>query len=192
MEPYKPLAELLIQSRLFPENEVQWLCSHWQQERLPKNTYFQEAGKRCSRIGFLKSGILCSYILSPAGEEVVRFFIEPGQFFTDLDSYQNASPAKLNIQALTDAEVLYITKKDSRSLQEEKPDLANAFSTFAAGSLGEMINTRSFLDFGSAVDKYRHFVKHHPNLARQVPLKFIASYLGITQSSLSRIRREKW
>jgi hypothetical protein len=49
---------------------------------------------------------------------------------------------------------------------------------------------QNFLHFGTAVDKYRYFVKHHPNLARQVPLKFISSYLDITQSSLSRIRRE--
>jgi hypothetical protein len=57
-------------------------------------------------------------------------------------------------------------------------------------SMNEMIRKREFLLLGDSAFQYRHFVKHHPLLAQQVPLKYIASFLRITQSSLSRIRRQ--
>jgi hypothetical protein len=59
---------------------------------------------------------------------------------------------------------------------------------FAADAFNQLVRNRNFLQFGDAEEQYQHFLKHHPNLAQNVPLKFIASCLGITQSSLSRIR----
>jgi hypothetical protein len=59
-------------------------------------------------------------------------------------------------------------------------------------AMNAMIRKQEFLSLGDAAGKYRHFIKHFPEVAQQVPLKHIASYLQITQSSLSRIRRQGW
>ena len=192
MNNCNPLVIPLRKTKLLSEDEIAGICSHFTSENILKNHFFIESGNRCSRVGYLVSGIMCSYIISERGEEVVKYFIEPDQFFTDLDSYEKSEPAMLNIQAVTDSSILYITRKANQNLLSQYPKWGQVLGIFASTALNNMIQAKNFLHFGSAKDKYRHFVQHHPNLARQVPLKYIASYLSITQSSLSRLRRENY
>ncbi len=192
MDHFSPLVIQLKRTNLLSHDEIGDICQHFSAEVIPKNQFFIEAGRRCSKVGYLTTGILCSYIVSKEGEEVVKYFIEPDQFITDLDSYEKSEPAMLNIQAVTDSRILYITRKANQKLVSQYPKWGQVLGIFASTALNNMIQAKNFLHFGSAKDKYRHFVQHHPNLARQVPLKYIASYLGITQSSLSRLRRENY
>ena len=139
----------------------------------------------------MEDGILVTYIYSQDGKEVVKYFVEHNQFFTDLDSYDNRNEAVINIQAVVDSTVLSISRADNEIIQSKIPQWDSILKGFAAEALNTMIRNRNFLNFGTAEDQYAHFVQQHPTLARHVPLKFIASYLGVTQSSLSRIRRGK-
>lgn len=191
MNDYESLAIKIRQTDLLSEEEIEVICNHFYTKVIPKNKFFIESGNRCSHIGFLLSGILCSFIYSEEGEEVVKYFVEPDQFFTDLESYEHSHPAKLNIQSVIDSKILYISKCDNQDLQSQIPAWGHVLSIFSSSALNKMIQTQNFLHFGTAREKYRYFVQNHPNLARHVPLKFIASFLGITQSSLSRLRREK-
>jgi len=191
MNYYESLTYKLRKTDLLSEDEIEIISNHFYTKVIPKNEFFIESGNRCSHIGFLLNGILCSFIYNEEGEEVVKYFIEPDQFFTDLESYEHSQPAKLNIQSVIDSKILYISKGDNQDLQSQIPAWGHVLSIFSSNALNKMIQTQNFLHFGTAREKYRYFVQHHPNLARHVPLKFIASYLGITQSSLSRLRREK-
>ena len=190
MQHYKAFTALLEDINILSDREIDIISSSFEKEPLSKNNSFLVAGERCMKIGFLCSGILCSFIYNEEGYEVVKHFLEPYQFFTDLSSYEHKQPAKLNIIALTDSVILSITKQENDKLQAQIPRWEYVQGLFASRALNRMIQMQNFLHFGSASDKYQHFVKNHPNLARHVPLKYIASYLGITQSSLSRLRRE--
>ena len=190
MATFESLGKIIRDADVLNDEQVNWILQHFQLLTLKKNDFFLEAGKRSKRIGFLNEGILCSFIYSKEGEEVVKHFIEPYQFFTDIDSYEQSIPAKLNIQAVFNSQVFYITKTDNQKISAELPQWGYLLKKFAADALNQMVRNRNFLQFGDAEEQYRHFLKHHPNLAQNVPLKFIASYLGITQSSLSRIRRQ--
>lgn len=190
MEEHHILTENIRHNGLLSNEEIQEICKHFRKEDLRKNQFFLEEGKRCSKIGFLESGILCTFLYSRAGEEVVKYFVEDQQFFTDMESYKNATPASLNIMAVMSSRVWSITKSQNEQLQKDIPNWQHALNFFAAEALNRMIQNQHFLKLGEAADQYKHFLKNHPDLARQVPLKYIASYLGITQSSLSRLRRE--
>lgn len=190
MAAFESLENIIRDADVLNDEQVNWILQHFQLFTLKKNNFFLETGNRSSRIGFLKEGILCSFIYSKEGEEVVKHFIEPYQFFTDIDSYEQSIPAKLNIQAVLDSQVFYITKTDNQKISAELPQWGYLLKKYAAEALNLMVRNRNFLQFGDAEEQYQHFLKHHPNLAQNVPLKFIASYLGITQSSLSRIRRQ--
>lgn len=192
INPYEALSAQLNKVNVLSDLEIEQICSCFETETILKNHFYLEAEKRCSKIGFLCSGIICSSIYNSEGSEVVKHFLEPYQFFTDLESYVKAQPAKLNLIAVTESTILSIRKTDNDILQEEIPKWEYVQGLFASQALNKMIQMQNFLHFGSATDKYRHFVKNHPNLARNVPLKYIASYLGITQSSLSRLRRENY
>ncbi len=190
IKSYETLSEQLKDVKILSNSEIDRICSAFEIETINKNNFFIEAGKRCSKIGLLNSGILCSFIYDSEGSEIVKHFMEPYLFFTDLNSYENAQPAQLNITAITESTILSISKQENDKLQVDIPKWEHIQGLFASRALNNMVQMRNFLNFGSAMEKYQHFVKNHPNLARNVPLKYIASYLGITQSSLSRLRRE--
>lgn len=185
------LAEKIESAKILNKEEVEYVCGHFDTEIIKKNQFFLESGSKCSKIGFLESGILCSFIYSSEGDEVVKYFIEENQFFTDLESYENRTPADLNILALVESRVFTISKKQNSKLQSEIPQWEHVLNIFAAEALNKMIQNQNFLHFGTAVEQYQYLLNNHPNLARNVPLKYIASYLGITQSSLSRIRAQQ-
>lgn len=188
-KPHKALFAQLKEINILSDSEIEQICTCFKTETIHKNHHFLEAGKRCTKVGFLSEGILCSFIYDTEGSEVVKHFLEPYQFFTDLESYENTKPAKLNIVAVTNSTILSINKSDNDRLLSEIPKWEHVQGFFASQALNKMIQMQNFLHFGSAIEQYQHFVKNHPNLARHVPLKYIASYLGITQSSLSRLRR---
>jgi CRP-like cAMP-binding protein len=190
MEASDALKKMFLETGRFTEEQGDEVCRHFSLETLGKNQYFLEAGQRCSRIGFLEKGILCTFVLDSEGHEVVKYFVEAGQFFTDMESYTKNRPARLNILALTEARIFYITRSQKQELQQKIPQSDYVFQSFAAQAMNRMIQSQHFLHLGTAVEQYKHFLEYHPELAQQVPLKYIASYLGITQSSLSRIRNQ--
>jgi len=190
MDTFGLFSRQLNQTNFFSDKEIQEIYSKLEIVHISKNKFFLKAGQKCSKIGFLCKGILCSFIYNLTGDEVVKHFLEPNQFFTDLESYEKAQPAQLNIVAVTDTVILSISKQENAILQDKIPEWKSAQGIFASQALNQMIQMQNFLRFGSAAEQYQYFVKNYPNLARHVPLKYIASYLGITQSSLSRLRRE--
>ncbi|MEE4196687.1 MAG: Crp/Fnr family transcriptional regulator [Bacteroidales bacterium] len=192
MDSYQILADQFKQIDFLSNQEIIEICQYFKAENIPKNHFFLEEGRRCTKIGFLVKGILCSFKLDQNGEGIVKHFIEPNQFFSDIESYNKSKPANLNIQAVIDSSILSLSKEDHKRLQKDFPQLKHTLSIFSSQALNNMIQMQNFLYFGSALEKYKFFVENHPNLARHVPLKLISSYLGITQSSLSRIRRENF
>jgi len=190
MEQTEAVVAHLSRYKLMEPDEIRTACQYFQVQDLNKSEFFLKAGERCSKIGFLLEGLICSFVYDANGEVVVKHFVQPLNFFTDNESYEQQIPAKLNLQAITGARVYYITRQNNMKVQEEFPNWIPTLKMMSADALQKMIQMQNFLHLGSAVDKYRHLLKHYPTLLVQAPLKYIASYLGITQSSLSRIRRE--
>jgi len=190
MVEYNILKKRFREAGTLTEEQLDQVMEYFSLETLGKNQFFLEAGKRCSRIGFLDKGILCTFVYDRDGHEVVKHFMEANQFFTDMESYEKQRPAMLNIIALTESRIFYITRTQKQKLEEQIPQCNSIFQSFAAHALNRMIQNQHFLHMGNAEDQYKHFIEHYPNLAQNVPLKYIASYLGITQSSLSRIRNQ--
>jgi len=186
----KSFVEQLRQLKTLSLQEIEIICNHFILEKLKPDEFFLEEGERCSRIGFLEEGILRTFIHDSEGEEIVKYFIEDHILFTDIDSYESSKPTQLSIQAIVDCQILTIKKQDNIILQTKIPQFENILNSFAAKALAQMIHDQNFLHIGSAVDKYQYFISNFPNLAQNVPLKYISSYLGITQSSLSRIRNQ--
>ena len=115
------LKKQFLQSGRFAEDQADEACRHFSLETLGKNQFFLEAGQRCSRIGFLEKGILCTFVMDREGQEVVKYFVEAGQFFTDMQSYAKDRPARLNILALTEARIFYITRSQTRTSNKNTP-----------------------------------------------------------------------
>jgi CRP-like cAMP-binding protein len=171
------------------KEEIELICSYFQEEILDKEESLLIAGNKYKKIVFVVEGILRVYIIDSNGGEVVKNFVEPLSFFADIESLEKNQNSLINLSTVTDCKILTLSKQNSDKLVQRLPKWEYLMKAGAMQAMNEMIRKQEFLRIGDSADQYRHFVTHFPHLVRHVPLKYIASYLQVTQSSLSRIRR---
>lgn len=190
MDPVQQLARFLEKSSL-PPAEIELVCSHFHVERFRKETRIVTQGRPYGKLVFVAEGILRVFVVTPEGE-VVKNFVEPNDFFADLECIEKDQPAVVNLATVTGATLLTLSKVDSGRLTKAFPPWEHMMREGAMQAMYEMVRKQEFLRIGDSADQYRHFAQHFPNLIQQVPLKYVASYLRVTQSSLSRIRKQRW
>lgn len=156
----------------------------------PKNSWLLEAGQVCRESHFITQGIIRSYTYDLDGNEVTTAFYTPNTFTNDQLSYFSQSPAKEYIQAVTDCQTWCISYEDMQESFHTIPEfrefgrlnIVMQYSILKQRMLSALQET--------AEQRYSQLITGNPEIFQYVPLKHIASYLGITDTSLSRIRRE--
>ncbi len=159
-------------------------------KKLRRRQYLLQAGDVCQWAVFISRGCLRQYALDASGRErILRFGIE-GWWMTDLESFRSRLPAASNIDAIEDSELLLM----SNDSLERLTTTVTSWERYYRGVL-ERENQSTIVrisDFvGSpAEERYMHFLAVYPDLFQRIPLHQIASYLGITPQTLSRIRKQ--
>jgi CRP-like cAMP-binding protein len=159
-------------------------------KKLRKRQYLLQEGDICKWLAFISKGCLRHFAVDGSGaEHIERFGIE-GWWMVDLGSFQSHQPSTDNIDALEDSELFLIGNDSLIKLSRMVPTW-NQYYTIVLEEEFKAAQAR-ISDFMSASPKerYLHFVETYPDLFRRIPLHHIASYLGITPQSLSRIRKE--
>lgn len=174
---------------ILPKERIKYVLDHFEKSTIKINDHFLNVGKISNRIGFIDNGILRCYALGKDGSEVTKYFVRQNQFVVDLESYYNVKPCDTGIQAVIDSTLFTIGKNTWERLMEEEPKLYIFTKSLTEASLLNKIKDNDFLNFGTSMSKYQEFLKRYPDIALQVPQRFIASYLKITPQSLSRIRK---
>ena len=157
---------------------------------IPKGTLFVEAGKRTNQIGFVLKGLFRVFSINERGDELTRYFMAEGQFVVSLDPFHSGEVAERNIEALEMSEVLLISRRDFNRLSGLVPNWDKIVAAVTERGLLEKMHDRTELIHLDAKSRYLDFLARFDHLSNRIPLKFLASYLGIKQPSLSRIRRE--
>jgi CRP-like cAMP-binding protein len=156
---------------------------------LRKGDYFLKAGQTCSQLSFQKSGIVRVY--TEVGDKEVTQWISTGYFVTDLAGIIFNEPSKNNIQALTDCTFYTISRADYNRLGQVVPRWHELEKLFIARCFKVLENRVLTLLSMSAEERYREFYAGHKALFNQVPLQYLASMLGMTPETLSRIRKKE-
>lgn len=159
-------------------------------ETVKKGEYFLETGKRCDKMSFVQSGFLRIFVETEK-KEVTQWISTKGYFVTDLFSFIFDEPARWTIQALTDTEVYTIRKSDYQQLGTVVPQwsvLEKLFIVRCFTTLEDRIFTHLSM---SAEERYEVFFENNKALFNQVPLQYIASMLGMTPETFSRIRKRQ-
>lgn len=154
-----------------------------------KDTYYHEAGKIPREIIFLTAGIMRVCYYNNKGDEITKYFIDENNFLADINSYNQGIPSTEYIQAITDCEYIVLSKTAMEELSMTIIGWDAIIAKITAKGLAEKVNRISPMMTEDATERYRMFLTNFPALANRIPLSYIASYLGVTQSSLSRIRR---
>jgi CRP-like cAMP-binding protein len=157
---------------------------------LKKNTELQAIGHTCKTIYFLKSGLARIYYFKDATDITESFSFE-NSLVVRYESLFTSQPSKKAIQVLEDSEFVSIKSKELFALYKQYPEIETLFRKIFEAALVEHIHRLESLQFHTAEERYASLLQEAPDVIKRVPLKYIASYLGITPVSLSRIRAQK-
>ena len=171
------------------QQQIDLITKKATEQELHKDVYFSEAGKISRQVGFIVEGIIRVCYYNNKGEEITKYFIEENNLVVDIESFDNEIPSTAYVQAVTDCQLIYFSKKDWQELLNTIIGWDTIVHKIISKALIQKVERRSPLVSEDATERYLKFLEVYPNVVNRVPLSYIASYLGITQSSLSRIRK---
>lgn len=172
------------------EDDIARLVTVTRQKTIHKNDFFIREGEICDSVAFLKSGTFRSYYLSDTGEELTYCITFPNNFMTAYSSFITNAPTPENIQAITSADLLILPKKEIELLSSENPNWMRFLKVMAEQQYLELEKRIFELQKEKAKQRYLNLLNSHPEYVKTIPLQYLASYLGITQRHLSRLRSE--
>jgi CRP-like cAMP-binding protein len=157
---------------------------------IPKNKDLQPIGHTCRTIYFITKGIGRIYYFKD-GIDVTESFAFENNIIARIESLFIGKPSRKAIQILEDAEIIAINANALFKLYDTFPDIERLFRKIFEAAYVDTVNRIESIQFHTAEERYQTLLEQAPNVIKRVPLKYIASYLGITQQSLSRIRALK-
>lgn len=186
---FESFKKYILEKVTLTESDLLKIEAVCQYKKLRKRQYLLQEGDVWKYNAFIVKGCLRTFSVDNKGNEHILNFAIENWWIGDRQSLLSGTPSIYNIEALEDAEVILITKTNFDQLCNEIPafnDMVNAIlqRSFVA-SQGRI---QTFLSAG-AEEKYLQFIEKYPQLAQRVPQGMIASYLGITPETLSRVRK---
>lgn len=170
------------------ETEFEFCKTLFKPKKLRKKRFLLGEDEVCKYIAFVEKGLLRSFVIDGKGTEHIMQFSLEGWWVSDLSSFLTGEASRYNIEALEDCELLMITKASWDLLLERIPAFERFFRILVENNL--IVTQRrliaAFSD--SAEEKYHKLVEHFPLILQRVPQHMIASYLGISRETLSRVR----
>jgi CRP-like cAMP-binding protein len=154
-----------------------------------RNEVLVEEGGACRYIYYIQQGAFRAFSMDNKGNESTIMFAIHDWWITDIHGFILEKPAITTVQAIEDSEVLQLLKPSLDTLFVKVPAFERFFRILMQHSyIREQVRIKENLT-GQAADRYRHFLAKYPQFVERVPLKQIASYLGVTPQFLSVVRR---
>lgn len=183
------ITQILNKIYPLPDSSVSAFQEHIQSVSFPKNHVLMHADKVESKIYFIKKGIVRAYADLP-NNEITFWFGKEGETVLSMKSYVENVPGYETIEALETCELYQLNTERLKELFLKDIHIANWGRKFAEKELVKTEERLISRQFKTATERYLELINENPDLLRRVQLSHIASYLGITQVSLSRIRAE--
>jgi len=171
------------------QENISKISSFFHLKTLKKGDYFLKAGQVCDKLSFHKSGLIRVYI-DTEEKEVTQWISTQGYFVTDLAGIVFNKPTNYNIQALTDSELYTIDRTDYNNIGKVIPQWYELEKLFIARCFIFMEERVFSLISMTAEERYKLLFDQKPELFNQVPLQHLASMLGMTPETLSRLRKK--
>lgn len=166
------------------------ITATFQPKKLRKKQYFLQEGDVCKYAGFIVKGAMRQYSVDDKGvEQIIHLFIE-NYWANDRESSTMLTPSKYNIDAWEDTELLIITRAEMLDLMDKIPALVQMIRSMDERNAIANQRRLSSTISSTAEKRYEEFAAHHPQFIQRFPQHLIASFLGITKETLSRIRKQ--
>jgi CRP-like cAMP-binding protein len=185
----KAFMDYILQFGNLNQQQIDLIMSKAQEIDFQKDEYFSEAGKIPRQVGFILEGVFRYCYYNNKGQEITHHFVDENNFLSDQQKFEAQVAASDYIQAVTDCKLLVFSKKDWDEIGNIIVGWDKIVSLILKKCLLQTIERRSPLVSEDATTRYLSFIENFPSLVNRIPLSHVASYLGITQQSLSRIRK---
>ena len=187
---HQKLIQFFTNSNLVSQKTAEEIAGIFSPKEIKKNDCLFKEGRVCNEYFFLEKGFIRSFAYDTQRDDVTTNFYSSGQVVFEVSSFFNRTISKENYQAIVDCEGWYITYEQLNNLFHSMPEfrefgrsiLVKGFSSLKIRMLSMITET--------AEQRYDALLKTNPEIFQHAPLKHIASYLGIADTSLSRIRKE--
>lgn len=171
------------------EEEQARIKSYLTFKKLRKKQYLLQEGDVCKAIAFVEKGALRVYSVDDnSAEHIIQFGLE-GWLVSDLYSFLTSEPATYNIDAIEDSELVLIGKSAHEELLQTMPKYETFTRLNITGAYLAMQRRLTSIIGASVEERYQDFIALYPHIAQRVPQHMIASYMGLTPETLSRIRK---
>jgi CRP-like cAMP-binding protein len=182
------LSHFLSQYAHIPEQVLLEFTASFKEKKIAKNSFLLKEGHVCRHFGFVKSGCLRLYYTGEK-QEVSVWFAFSNNSAIEISSYLSNAPSAYAIQAIEDSTVLYLPKEELETLCAKHPALQEMMRRYWEVAVLSLITRFTSLQKDSAEKRYKDLL-HQTEYLQKIPQKYLASFIGVTPTSLSRIRRK--
>lgn len=184
------LKTYLISKLNIDEAEISAIVENCTVKRVKKDQFLLREKEICRHTFFVEQGLLRQYSVDKKGKEHIIAFAPENWFVSDRESVYFNQPSAYFIQALEDSQVVMVDEQFAQLLSKRIPEFTAFNNRLLHNHIRHLQNRINLLLGASAEDRYLQFVSMYPDILLRVPQTMVASYLGITPESLSRVRRE--
>jgi CRP-like cAMP-binding protein len=169
------------------DEEFEFVCSHFSSKRFSKHQYIVQDGQFVNYAYFLNEGLVKTFYLDERGKEHILDFAMDGDWITDNQSLYQHKKAEINIYCLKNCETFYISCENIGKLCASLDKMQGYFRKKAVEENIRLQRRILCLLKNNATDRYHDLIKNYPELVRKVPKTLIASYVGVSRETLSRM-----
>jgi CRP-like cAMP-binding protein len=184
------LSRFFQSTNYFSAQQVQEIVQLFEEKEIEKNELLLREGQVSNDYYFLEEGFMRAFVYDLDGKDVTTSFYPPGTVVVEVSSFFNRVPSRESLQALADCKGWFITYEQLNHLFHAYPEFREFGRSILVRILTALKNRTLSMITETAEQRYEHLLKTNPDIFQNVPLKHIASFLGITDTSLSRIRKE--
>ena len=166
------------------------LMLHCKQQQIYKGDFLLRQGEKCKHSFFVESGLLKQYSIDEKGKEHIIQFAPEKWFISDRESVYFDNPSNYFIQAIEDTKVFVLDELFFQELSLSHPNFLDYNNRLLHNHIRHLQKRITQLLSATAERRYLDFIQVYPDISLRVPQTMIASYLGITPESLSRVRKE--
>ncbi len=174
-----------------PKESLDKIKESFEKIELPKGHKLIEQGRTCKYLYFIEKGLGRSYFINEKGKDITAWFFAEDDVMTVVESFFQQKPSMYEIELLEDTVLYRISYRELQKLFDKYHLVERFGRLLSIKLLIDVAHKLNALQFQTAKQRYRFLIEKYPNIAYRAPLGHIASYLGITQETLSRIRSQR-
>lgn len=170
--------------------KAEQLAENYKPKEVAKNDFILKAGMVCNATYFIEDGLMRAYTYDLEGNDVTTAFHPENTYAADMFSFFKRVPSSEYIQAITDCKTWRLTYEDMQASFHNIPEFREFGRLNIINNYGQLKQRMLSMLQETAEERYANLINSNPSILQIAPLKYIASYLGITDTSLSRIRKD--